>query len=194
MLVYKGENSLLCDISYKDTDTREYLPFNSCHVHHVKINIPYNLCRSLCTIVEDKNILHERLQDLKYHLTKCSYPVKVINHAIFKATSIDQAELRINKDRETDDNIVFISTHNPKNPNVNDIINNAMFLLKSNPILREIFGNIKLIKSRRTPPSLTVSLIRSVFTSNKPVFGVKKCHKKICQTCPLIYGTDRYNF
>ena len=69
VLVYKGDSSILCDIFYKDTDTREYLPFSSCHLHHIKVNIPYNLCRTICTIVEDKDIMYDRLLDLKMHCT-----------------------------------------------------------------------------------------------------------------------------
>ena len=194
VLVYKGTNSLMCDIFHKETDTKEYLPFSSCHVHHIKINIPYNLCRSVCTIVEDINILQKRLDDLKHHLRKCKYPMKVVNSAICKAKSIDQADLRTKKDKKTDDGLVFISTYNPKNPNVNYIINNAMFTLKSHPILNEIFGDVKLIKSKREPPSLEDTLTRSNFKCEKPVFGVKQCHKKGCKTCPLIYETDKYNF
>ena len=193
--IYKGPCSLLCDIFYKDTDTREYLPFNSCHVHHVKINIPYNLCRSICTIVEDRDIMYERLYDLKTNLIKCRYPINVINSAIHKAASIEQSELRTNKIKETSESIVFVSTFNPKNPNVSSYINNAMLLINSDPVLREIFVDIKLINSKREPPSLKDLLTRSNFTMDKPVFGVKKCNKKSCKkTCPLIYETDSYNF
>ena len=194
LLIYKGESSLLCDIFYKDTDTREYLPFTSCHLHHVKINIPYNLCRNVCTIVEDRSILTERLNDLKHHLIKCRYPPDVINSAILKAKSIDQSELRTKKDKDHDNNIVFVHTYNPKNPNINTAINSAMSLLQSDPILNPIFGHLKVIKSRREPPSLLDSLTSSKFTFDKPIFGVKKCNKNRCLTCPLIYETDRYNF
>ena len=194
VLIYKGSNSLLCDIFYKDTDTREYLPFSSCHVHHIKINIPYNLCRTICTIVEDRDIMYERLFDLKAHLIKSKYPANIINSAINKAASLEQSDLRINKEKETSELIVFVSTYNPKNPNISHFIYNAMSLLKSNIILKEIFGDVKLINSRREPPSLQDLLVRSSFTTDKPEFGVKKCHKKLCETCPLIYETDSYNF
>ena len=185
---------MLCDIFYKETDTREYLPFTSCHVHHIKVNIPYNLFRSLCTIVEDRCILKDRISDLKHHLIKCKYPMKIINSAIVKATNIDQTQLRTIKEKETSEVLVFVSTYNPKNPNIYNIINNAMFLIKSNPILNEIFGKVKLIKSRREPPSLEDTLTRSNFTTDKPLFGVSKCNKKGCNTCLNIYETDSYNF
>ena len=54
IVIYKGDNSLMCDMYCKPTDTREYLPFDSCHPHHTKANIPLTLARTICTIVEDR--------------------------------------------------------------------------------------------------------------------------------------------
>lgn len=194
VLVYKGDNSLLCDIFYKDTDTREYLPFSSCHVRHCRINIPYNLCRTICTIVEDRDILYDRLYDLKNHLLKSKYPINIINSAITKAAALDQADLRLTRDKDDSEVIVFVSQYNPKNPNVLHVLYNCMALLKANPLLNEIFGEIKFINSKREPPSLSSILTHSKFTSIKPVFGVNKCHEPRCKTCPAIYETNTYNF
>ena len=60
MLVYKGEEMLMTDIYYKDTDTREHFPLSSCHEHHTTINVPYTLSRMICTIVEDRDICRNR--------------------------------------------------------------------------------------------------------------------------------------
>ena len=83
----------MCDVFYKETDTREYLPFDSCHVRHCKINIPYNLCRTVCTIVEDKDILQKRLDELKLSLIKAKYPIDIIISAITKAKNVPQEKL-----------------------------------------------------------------------------------------------------
>ena len=193
--IYKGINSLLCDIYYKDTDTREYLDFTSCHAHHIKINIPYNLCRNVCSIVEDKNILNNRLEEMKFHLKKCRYPISVINNAITKARNIDQAVLRTNKISSVEDkNIVFVSTYNPRNPDISGIINSSVERLQYDPVLKNIFSGYNLIKSLREPKSIQDFLVRSNFIFNDPPFGVKKCNKKLCKSCPLVYETDQYNF
>ena len=57
-----------------------------------------------------------------------------------------------------------------------------------------IFGNIKIINSKREPSSLRSLLTHSNFTSVKPIFGVNKCLKKLCLTCPSMYETNKYNF
>ena len=54
VLVIKEGTTLSTDIYYKPTDTHQYLHFGSCHPHHTKTAIPYNLARRLCTIVSDK--------------------------------------------------------------------------------------------------------------------------------------------
>ena len=194
VLVYKGDHSLLCDIFYKETDTREYLPFSSCHVHHCKINIPYNLCRTICTIVEDPDIMYNRLYELRTHLLKSKYPINIINSAINKAAAMDQIDLRTPRDKDNSEVLVFVSDYNPKNPTVSHILHNCMSLLKANPLLKEIFGDIKFINSKREPPSLYTQLTHSKFVTTKPVFGTFKCHTKQCKTCPAMYETNKYYF
>ena len=195
VLVYKGESNLMCDIFYKETDTKEYLPFNSCHVRHCKINIPYNLCRTICTIVEDREILRDRLEDLKVSLIKAKYPVNIINSAIDKTIDIPQIDLRTPKDKNDDGQVLpFVSDFNPKNPDVISYINNCMSLLKSNPVLKDVFDKVNFINSKREPPSLRTMLTHSKFTSSKPISGVKKCLNKLCKNCPAMYETCQYNF
>ena len=192
--IYKGENRLMCDIFYKETDTKEYLPFNSCHVRHCKINVPYNLCRTVCTIVEDDMILDGRLNELKVSLLKAKYPIKIINSAITRAKNIPQVDLRSPSHKESTEVLTFVSDYNPKNPNILQYIYNCMSLLKANPALKTIFDKVKFINSKREPPSLRSILTHSKFTSSKPNFGVKKCNHKKCKNCPNMYETDKYNF
>ena len=194
VLVYKGENRLLCDVFYKETDTREYLPFDSCHVRHCKINIPYNLCRTVCTIVEDKDILQKRLDELKLSLIKAKYPIDIINSAITKAKNVPQEELRTQKQTSESEILAFVTDFNPKNPDVQQYIYNCLSLLKANPTLNVIFDKVKFINSKREPPSLRSILTHSKFISVKPPSLVKKCLVKNCKSCPHIYETNQYNF
>ena len=163
--VYKGENNLMCDIFYKETDTKEYLPFNSCHVRHCKINVPYNLCRTVCTIVEDENILNDRLDEVKNSLLKAKYPAKIINSAITRAKNVPQTELRTPSEKDDANVLTFVSDYNPKNPNILHYLHNCMSLLKANPILKSIFENVKFINSKREPPSLRSILTHSKFST-----------------------------
>lgn len=52
-ITHEGE-SISTDIYYKQTDTHQYIHFNSCHPRHTKRAIQYNLARRKCTTVSDK--------------------------------------------------------------------------------------------------------------------------------------------
>ena len=96
VLLNDGKISL--DIYYKNTDTHQYVPFNSCHPRHTKTNIPYNEARRICTIVENTNRKATRLDELGNFLKARDYPDSLISMGILRALSVAQESLR--KDRK----------------------------------------------------------------------------------------------
>ena len=78
VLVKNEKGKIETGIFYKETDSRQYLLFYSCHPRHTKINIPYNLARRIRTIVIDETTLTHRMQELKCFLNKQKYPEQVI--------------------------------------------------------------------------------------------------------------------
>ena len=94
VLVKNRDGKIETDIYYKDTDSKQYLLFYSCHPRHTKINIPYNLARRLRTIVSEEQILQRRMQELKTFLIKQNYPTQIIEHGVQKAMSLDKNVLR----------------------------------------------------------------------------------------------------
>ena len=137
----------------------------------------------LCTIVENRQKCVKHLEELRYHLLKCGYPLHLINAAITKYLSIDQKTLREKKSKVKGENLVFLTTHNPRNPNVNKIINNAMEVLNGEPTLNKIFGHLKVIKSKRVSKSLGDILTSSSYSTREFSNGVKKCNVSRCKTC-----------
>ena len=59
VMVRNKAGKIETDISYKETDSKQYLLFSSCHP---KINIPYNLARQLKTIISEQNVLINRMK------------------------------------------------------------------------------------------------------------------------------------
>ena len=70
VLLEKKCTDLSTVIFFKETDTKRYLNFYSCHQNHTKLSIPYNLARRICTIVLDPL---QRLQELRKSLLKRDY-------------------------------------------------------------------------------------------------------------------------
>ena len=124
VLVYKEGRKLHTDIFNKktdtDTDTDQYLNFNSCHLKHTKQNIPYSLAKRICSIVSKPEVRNQRLRELEDFLKSQEYPTKLIQQGITKAESLTTSELRQNKNQSTrqSQTLPLVITHNPKNPQI----------------------------------------------------------------------------
>ena len=90
---YKERRKLHTDIFYKETDTHQYLSFNSCHPKHTKQNIPYFLARRIFSILSKP----EREDFLKSQ----EYSTKLIQQGITKTEPLTTTELRQTKDQPT---------------------------------------------------------------------------------------------
>ena len=195
LYIYKDNGCIKSDIFYKDTDSHDYLPFNSCHPRHIKTNIPGNLARMICTIVQDPVRKEHRLHELKKWLRNAGYPRRLVNNQINKFKYKDINVLRNKVIHEKSNSLlVYVQKHNPKNPHVYNYLRNAFISLTSIDKFSEVFKNTKLIKSVRQPLNLGRMLQKhNIFIDNTPN-GVVKCNQKICGTCDYILETDVVNF
>ena len=181
------------DIFYKETDSKQYLLFSSCHPRHTKINIPYNLARRLKTIISEENVLINRMTELKSFLLKQNYPESLIDGGIAKAMNLDKNTLRTIKNKTDDKVIPYVSTHNPKNPEIYKVIQFNLPILKEDPKMNDILSNFKIIKSKRQPNNLKRLLTKAKF-SNSDHHEVKRCHKPNCGLCVHLIEGDAFEF
>ena len=183
------------DIYYKKTDSHEYLPFNSNHPRHVKEAIPFNLARSICTIVDDPERKMKRLDELKHWLFKSGYPFNLIKNCISKVLEIDQLELRKNNTEKEDQNLlVYVETYNPKNPKVFGKIKDIISFLSCSQMYQKVFESIKFIKSDRQPKNLGQLLQHSSISNKFITNGSKRCNKSNCGTCFYLEETNKISF
>ena len=194
LLIYKEDHKIMSDIYYKDTDTHDYLPFNSCHPRHVTINIPGNLARMICTIVDNPDRRTLRLQELSTWLGNSGYPPGLINEQFQKIIHVDQAILRQKVTKEDDKTIVFVQTHNPKNPHVFWYLRQQFDSLISSRKFSRIFKDFKIIKGERQPKNLGRILQKSNICPNILPNGSFKCNKSSCGTCDYIQETNVVHF
>ena len=140
--------------------------FYSCHPTHTKRSIPYTLARIICTIVSIPEIRDLRLLELRKSLLTRNYPTTLINGGIEKAKKIPRNDLLKTKDKTNiQQNLPYISTHNPQNPKAFNIINDNILFLTSDSKMKEIIKQTKFIKSKRQPPNLKHLLTKAKFTS-----------------------------
>lgn len=199
--VYKKENNKIeTDIFYKLTDTKQYLDFYSSHPRHIKIALPYNLARRICTIVSDTDIKYERLDELTYYLNRCNYPRNLIADCIKKALSFDRSELinkttssQINDNNDENNIITYVSTYNPKFHNNLTIVKETFSHLKINDTTKDIFRDKELLVSKRQPANLKNLLTGAKFTTEKKT-GVEKCNTSRCKLCSIIITGETFYF
>ena len=194
VLLYKENNSLKTDIFYKKTDSHDYLPFGSCHPRHTKQNIPYSLARMICTIVEDPIRKLYRLEELRSWLLKSGYRNEIIDSKFDMLKNIDTSILRQKVVREKEQQIVFVQTRNPLNPNVFNRLRDFVDLLKTNERFSLLFEKVKIIKTEKQPQNLGNLLQHSYFGTKKFDHGVKKCGATPCITCRYIEEGDTVYF
>ena len=84
----KDDKTGITDLYQKPTDSQQYVPFNSCHPSHTKRNVPFNLSRRICTIVEEEQTKFERLSKLQNTLTKQQYPIQLAANGVKGALKI----------------------------------------------------------------------------------------------------------
>ena len=192
VLVRNNEGKIETDIFYKDTDSKQYLLFYSCHPRHTKMNIPFNLARRLRTIISEEPNLQVRLQELKSFLVEQKYPEPVIDFGISKAMAIDKVALRTVKSKPEECVIHFVSTFNPKNPEIFPVIINNLSILEKDEKMNDTISKYKFIKSKRQPYNLKRLLTKAKFTSNYEQ-TVKKCNRPNCGLCILEGNCFKFN-
>ena len=65
-------------IFYKETNTHDYLNYDSHHPNHIKYNIPFNLAKRILAFVSDEQKVALRLKELRKWFLNCGYPESVI--------------------------------------------------------------------------------------------------------------------
>ena len=190
ILIKRNNDNIWMDIYYKPTDTHRCLPFSSNHPNHCKKNIPFTLARHICTIVENTEAKMKHLENLKINLSKYQYPKQLTEFGINKALSVPLQELRTPKTISIDNSLPFITTYNPNNPNVYEMIDKSVQCLKRSKV--DGFENLRVIKSKRQAPNIKKILTKAEF-SQKQV-GVFKCPDKRCECCASLLLGNSYTF
>ena len=193
ILVKNRDGKIETDIYYKDTESKQYLLFYSCHPIHTKINIPYNLARRLRTIVSEEQIFQRRMQELKTFLIKQNYPTQIIEHSVQKAMSLDKNVLRTVTVKGKENIVPYVSPFNPRDPEMFRVIMDNMPILQANEKMRNILSNYKIKKSKRQPYNLKRLLTKAKFTSNDTC-EVRKCTRPNCGLCIHLVEGNSFKF
>ena len=113
---------------------------------------------------------------------------------IHKAMNLNRQTLKIIKDKIQENIIPFVSTFNPKNPEVFNIINQNLPILHEDRQMKELYSKYKFIKSKRQPKNLKKLLTKARFDSIPIDSEVKKCNGKKCGLCIHLIEGNSFQF
>ena len=174
---------IITDIYYKETNTHEYLHYDSHHPTHVKNNIPFCLAKTIIVSTSDETMMEQNLVDLTMWLRECGYPYNIIERGIFNARLQGPANVPNNKAT-----IPFVSTFysNLDSSNTIDVAKNLIQNSK-NPRIQHVFKDVEFIHARRQPPNILAQITNATFItgSTSEENGIFHCKRANCKICTL---------
>ena len=182
--VYKTPTGkIITDVFYKETNTHEYLHFDSHHPSHIKNNIPYCLAKTIIVSTSDGTMMEDNLSDLTLWLLNCGYPQRIIEKGIFNARLQGPAPPPNQKTK-----IPFISTYY-SNYNSNNILDITRSLIQNskNARIQQVFRDVEFIHGKRQPPNILRQISNSAFITDtqKKENGIFHCSNSKCKICSL---------
>ena len=194
VMVWNKAGKIEIDIFYKETDSKQYLLFSSCHSRYTKNNIPYNLARRLKTTISEQNVLINRMKELKSFLLKQNYPETLIDGGLEKTMNLDKQLNIKNCKKETGDPVIpYISTNNPELPGIYNVIKFNLPILHEDAKMTSILSKFKMIKSKGQPKHLKHILTKTKFSINDH-HEVKRRQRQNCGLCIHLLGGDAFEF
>ena len=174
---------IITDIHYKETNTHDYLHYDSHHPSHVKNNIPYCLAKTIIVSTSDEAMMEKNLTDLAQWLKNCGYPAKIIQRGIHNAQL--QGPAPPPQQKVT---IPFISTYtsNLDSSNIVDVARNLVANSR-NPRVQQVFADVDFIHARRQPPNILARITNAPFITGERRIenGIFHCNKSTCKICKL---------
>ena len=107
---FDEQGNLITDLYRKDTDSRGYLYYNSCHPNHVFSGIVYSQAMRLKRIINGEDNLQKHLGELKEDFLKSGYPKKLVNNILRKVTATPRT-LEKKQPQPRNENVMLISTY-----------------------------------------------------------------------------------
>ena len=94
-------------------------------------------------------------------------------------------ELRSTARKESNTELIpFVSTHNPYNPDIFNVIKANLPVLQKTKKLKKLFPTEKFLKSKRQPLNLKKILTRAKFYDPNGIqYNVSKCNDPRCGLC-----------
>ena len=176
---FDENGDLTTDLYRKETDSRAFLHYSSCHPNHVFSGIVYSQAVRLKRIISKNEVFLKRLDELKEDFKASKYPARLIENIFEKVKDVPRTFEKKVRTREMRSNVILTSTYG-RDKKLKNIIEEKcrgfnipiQFVSKTGATLKNLVSNLK-----------SVSLGKR--------YGLSKpCAKTLCKSCPLMSGKD----
>ena len=144
------------------------------------------------TIVSDPIRRAYRIQELRGWLRRANYPDTLIHRAIANLNRADLKDLRTKTPKQEKDQLIFVQSNNPNNPQVFSKMLTFIDYLKTDPKYSILLKGVEIMKSESQPPNLERMFKRSYFGEEQFNFGSHKCGG--CSSCKFMEERDSVYF
>ena len=104
---------------------------------------------------------------------------------------MNRSELRTVKRKSDENTVTFVSTFNPKNPELFPVIKHNFDILLEDKMMRNILSNYDKIKSKRQPPSLKKLLTKAKLGNNLQQAKISKVVDETVDFVNILFLTIR---
>ena len=197
-LLYLIDGFIRTDVYSKPTDSHLYLPPSSCHPKHVFKAIPFGVATRLKRNCSDETYFAETTAEYKGYPLNQGYPSKLVNDQFSKASAISRNDLLRTRAKEAKKLFPFVITFNPNLPDVGNIIRKHLFILQSNPKLKELYPRGSVIPAFRRSKNLKELLAPSCFKmaeegqTSHHNNGCFKCERNRCDLCQNFFVESKF--
>ena len=176
---FDENGNLTTDLYRKETDSRGYLHFSSCHPNHVFSGIVFSQALRLKRIINNNETLKVRLEELKTDFVASKYPQKLIDNILKKVKEIPRTLEKKNRVWELNNKVLLTSTYG-RDKEFKSIVEEkckpykvtVQHVSKTGATLKNLFSNLKCVSLGKK-------------------YGLSKpCTQPRCKTCALMSGKD----
>ena len=180
------------DVYAKPTNSFTYVIPTTCYPKNNIDNIPYGIFLRLRRICDTDTKYNVRAEEYSNYLIARDYNPTIVNKHMNSAKQLSRTVARQPKHKSTSSitKHAFITTYNPKLPDIRKIMHNHMDILHSDPAMQVIFpkGTIKPIFRRGKNLKEILSPSRFPSTQKQNECSINVCGS--CNICKNYYNTS----
>ena len=183
VLVKRDGDKLSTDLYVKETDSHQFLHFDSCHPYHTKKGIPYGQALRIRRICSDYDCFKSRVTDLKRWLVSRGYKGDLVESQIDKARRFDRDALLSEVNQRVNDfnKVYFVVTYHPAlSRKIYDVLKNNHNILNSSEEHRRVFSQVPMVSFRRARTIKDVLVRSKLKTEEFQPGSCNKCNRSNC--------------